>query len=158
MADETVIMPARDVEPGDYRPPKIEIHEHDHYAEWAGQRTVRFFPEHFTSEVTAMFLVLSLYTFLCIILPAPLDIKADPMATPTGSKPEWYFLFLYAYLHYVPPIVGTFTPMVGVALLIFLPWLDRNPERAPSKRVIAIAGSIVLLTVIIVLTVIGARD
>lgn len=134
---------------------EITIHEVDHSKEWGDQPTIRFFPEHFTSEVTAMVLMLSVYTVLCIFFPAPLDIKADPMATPEGSKPEWYFLFLFAYLHFVPPIVGTFTPVVGTVLLMLLPWLDRNPERAPRKRMVAIVGSIVLLGVIVGLSILG---
>jgi len=141
-----------------YRPPEITIHEHDHYAEWGDQPTVRFFPEHFTSEVTAMFLILALYTVLCILLPAGLDIKADPMATPTGSKPEWYFLFLYAFLHFVPPLVGTLAPAVGLGALIFLPWIDRNPERAPRKRMVAIIGSLVLLVAIVALSILGMME
>lgn len=129
-----------------------------HAEEWGDQPTIRFFPEHFLSEVTAMFLVFALLTALCIFLPAELDIKANPMATPSGSKPEWYFLFLYAYLHFVPPIVGTFTPMVGMALLALLPFLDRNPERRPSKRPVAIISSIVLLIVIVALSILGLLE
>lgn len=136
----------------------ITIKEVDHSKEWGDQPTIRFFPEHFTSEVTAMVLMLALYTALCIFHPAPLDIKADPMATPEGSKPEWYFLFLFAYLHFVPPLVGTFTPMVGVAVLMFLPWLDRNPERAPRKRMFAIIASVLLLIAIVVLSIVGVLE
>lgn len=132
--------------------------ETDHSEEWGDQPTIRFFPEHFTSEVTSMVLLLSVYTVLCIFRPAPLDIKADPMATPEGSKPEWYFLFLFAFLHFVSPLVGTLAPMVGLGLLIILPWLDRNPERAPRKRMVAIIGSIVVLLMVVAFTILGAVE
>lgn len=136
----------------------ITIRDVDHTQEWGDQPTIRFFPEHFTSEVTAMVLMLALLTLVCIFFPAPLDIKADPVATPEGSKPEWYFLFLFAYLHFVPPLVGTFTPMVGIVVLTLLPWLDRNPERAPRKRALAIGSSIVLLVIIVALSILGVVE
>lgn len=129
-----------------------------HADEWGDQPTVRFFPYLFRSEVTAMFLVFTLLTALCIFAPAGLDIIADPSATPQNPKPEWYFLFLNAYLRFVPPIVGTLTPLVSTILLILLPFLDRNPERHPARRLVAIIFSAAALILIAGLTVVGALE
>lgn len=132
--------------------------ETPHADEWGDQPTVRYFPEHFLSEVAAMFLVFALLTFLCIILPAGLGVRADPVATPEGSRPQWYFLFLYAYLHYVPPLVGAVTPVVAIIGLALLPFLDSNPHKRPSDRLVAIIGSLVILAVIAGLTIVGLRS
>lgn len=145
-------------------PSEFDLDEHssvpthyEHAHEWGDEPTIPFFPDHFMSEVTTMFLILCVYSLLCIFFPATLENRANPLVTPVGAKPEWYFLFMYAYLHYVPSMVGLFTPLVGIALLVLLPWLDRNPSRAPKKRLVALVGSFVLLAIILVLTIIGIR-
>ncbi|MCL5291515.1 MAG: hypothetical protein M1548_03170 [Actinobacteria bacterium] len=119
------------------------------------EKTVPFFPDHAISEATAVFLMLSFITFLVIFFPAHLDVKANPMVTPAGSKPEWYYFAFYAFLRLVPPLVGVLVPVIGTGLLFFLPWLDRNPERAPGERVFAMFGSLVLLAIVVILTLIG---
>jgi quinol-cytochrome oxidoreductase complex cytochrome b subunit len=135
-----------------------DVREHDHLAEWGDQQTIRFFPDHFISEATAMILLLCLYSALAIALPAFLDIKANPAVTPVGSKPEWYFLFLFAFLHYVPPIVGTIAPVALLVLLGAWPWIDRNPSRKPSKRILALVLAAVVIVVILALTILGALE
>ena len=132
--------------------------EHDHHAEWQGQPTIRFFPDHFISEGTAMILLLCLYSVLCIFAPAYLEVRSNPAVTPIGSKPAWYFLFLYQFLHFVPPLVGTLTPVALLVLLGAWPFLDRNPERGYRKRVLALVLAAVVVVVIMTLTIMGARD
>lgn len=117
--------------------------------------SVPFYPDHFISEATSMVWIVALISVLTIFLPAGLESKANPLVTPTGVKPEWYFLFLFAFLHYVPVIIGVLAPIVGGALLVMLPFLDRNPEIKLSKRKIAIASLAVILTVIVILSFIG---
>ena len=83
------------LEPGDARSPVTDrmcatydgVLEHDHYAEWEGQETIRFFPDHFISEATAMILLLCVYAVLAIFFPAFLEARANPAITPVGSKP-----------------------------------------------------------------------
>lgn len=116
---------------------------------------VPFFPYLILSQATAVFVVLTVISILTIFAPIHLDIKANPMVTPEGSKPEWYFLFLYSFLHYVPPLIGVVAPLVGIGLLFAMPWLDRNPERAPNQRVFALAGCVAVSVLIVVFTVIG---
>ena len=149
---------ARVLEPGDARSPETDrrcasydgVLEHDHEAEWQGQPTIRFFPDHFISEATTMVLLLCLYSVLAIFMPAFLDARANPAVTPVGIKPAWYFLFLYEFLHFVPPLIGTITPLVLLVLLAAWPFLDRNPSRKPRKRVVAL-----ILAAVVVLTIIG---
>jgi ubiquinol-cytochrome c reductase cytochrome b subunit len=129
--------------------------EQDHSEEWGDQPVIRFFPDHFISEGTAMILVMAAYTVLAIFLPAHLDIKSNPAITPEGSKPEWYFLFLFALLHYVSPLVGTVLPVIGLAFLALLPWIDRNPAKAPRKRPIAMAACAAIIVGILYLSYLG---
>lgn len=156
----------RPLEPGDARHPATDrmipsydgILEHDHYAEWEGQPIIRFFPDHFLSEGTTMVLLLCLYTALCIFAPAILEVRSNPAVTPLGSKPAWYFLFLYKFLHFVPPLVGTLTPVALLVLLGAWPFLDRNPSRKPRKRIFALALAAMVVVGIMTLTIMGAME
>jgi quinol-cytochrome oxidoreductase complex cytochrome b subunit len=158
--------PRRALEPGDARSPVTDrscaapdgVLEHDHAAEWEGQPTIRFFPDHLISEATAVIVLLSLYTVLAIFFPAYLEGRANPNVTPPGAKPAWYFLFLYEYLHFVPPLVGTITPVGLLVLLGAWPWIDRNPSRKPRRRVIALVLAAIVVVTILTLTVIGAVE
>jgi ubiquinol-cytochrome c reductase cytochrome b subunit len=73
--------------------------------------------------------------------PAPLEAQADP-SQPYEARPEWYFMFLFQalrYFHGPYEIVGTFVlPTAFFLILFFWPFLDRNPNRDPRRRPVAI--------------------
>jgi len=115
-----------------------------------------FFPHYLLDEIIAWYVMLGVLVVLASLFPVGLEEQADPLRTPPHIKPEWYFLFLYQALKLVPRTVGILLPMVGVAILFFLPFIDRNPEVAPRKRVVAISLALIVLAAIIGLTVWGA--
>jgi ubiquinol-cytochrome c reductase cytochrome b/c1 subunit len=62
-------------------------------------------------------------------------IPANPLQTPTHIVPEWYFLPFYAILRAIPNKLGGVIAMFGsIALLAFLPWLDRAKTRSAKYR------------------------
>ena len=64
-----------------------------------------------------------------IYLRAPLEQPANPAATPNPSKAPWYFLGLQEMLVYYDPwYAGVVLPMVIVAGLIAVPYIDINPK------------------------------
>jgi ubiquinol-cytochrome c reductase cytochrome b subunit len=91
--------------------------------------------------------------------PAGLEDPADPTDNLYVPKPEWYFMFLYQLLKYFPgrleAIVTAMVTVGGFAVLLLLPFIDRNAERNPRKRPIAMAVLVSAVLVIISLTVIG---
>ena len=111
--------------------------------------------EFFISEVTAVVLLLCLYSVLCIFLPAALGVRANLASMPKAAKPEWYFLFLYAYVRWVPPVVGALTPALLLVLLGAWPFLDRNPSRDPRNRILALVLVAVTVGAILALTYAG---
>ncbi len=111
--------------------------------------------EHFIAEATAVVLLLCLYSVLCIFLPAALGVRADPAAMPQGSKPDWYFLFLYQYVRIVPPLIGALTPAVLLLVLAAWPFIDRGPSRKPRERVLALILVVVTVATILALTYAG---
>ena len=90
---------------------------------------------------------------------APLDFPADPTNTSSDPRPEWYFLFLYQLLSYVPgwlePYVIALLPLIGLGGMAALPFVDRKSVYAVWKKpVILLIGSIYVFAIVI-LTVIA---
>ncbi len=135
--------------------PVQEIAE-DTPPEKKGLDSVPFFPDHFISQATAMLWIICLISILTIFSPAGLETKANPFSTPIGVKPEWYLLFLYALLRFVPPILGVLVLLAGGILLTLLPFLDKNREVKPSRRKFAIVVCVLLSISIMALSFVGA--
>jgi ubiquinol-cytochrome c reductase cytochrome b subunit len=87
-------------------------------------------------------------TVLVVASPAPMLHQADPFTTPAHIKPEWYFLAPYQFLKFAeifqpmgewaPKLLGVGIPGLVVLMLVFFPFLDRNPDRNPRRRPIAL--------------------
>jgi quinol-cytochrome oxidoreductase complex cytochrome b subunit len=116
-----------------------------------------FFPDYILDEVIAWYGVLALLVVLASLFPAGLEAKADPLVTPQHIKPEWYFLGVYELLKLVPRIVGILAPIVLIAVVTFLPFLDRSPEIRMRRRLLAVGTATAILVGLGILTVIGAR-
>jgi ubiquinol-cytochrome c reductase cytochrome b subunit/menaquinol-cytochrome c reductase cytochrome b/c subunit len=106
--------------------------------------------------------VLVVIIAMSIILGAELGPKADPTTTSYTPRPEWYFFFLFELLRVIKPPWAVFIATVGVpticmVLLILLPFIDRNPERNPIKRPIAMIAGITTIFAMAYLTIEGAR-
>src|SRR6058998_3327111 len=105
-----------------------------------------FFPYAVAKDAAMACIVMVVIIVLAIVLGAELGPKADPTTTTYTPRPEWYFFFLFELLRVIKPPALVFIATVGVpticmVLLILLPFIDRNPERNPVKRPIAmIAG------------------
>ena len=115
-----------------------------------------FFPHHALRDMTTTYVVLGLLVSLAVLYPAHLGEPADPLNTPLGIKPEWYFLPAYQLLKYVPEAVGVQIPPLFLGLLILLPLvIDRSPERHPQRRLKALAIGAVVMGLIAVLGLLG---
>lgn len=150
---------AEKVSPSEEKRPRR--YKHPEYPE---EDTIPFFPNYIILEVIVSYLVLAALIVLASLLPTGLEEKADPFSTPQHIKPEWYFLWIYQFIK-VPPMVigpgvlaemaGILIPAIGILLLVLLPFLDRKPERRPSKRRIAMAVTAVILAIFIALSIWG---
>jgi hypothetical protein len=66
---------------------------------------------------------------------APLLQAANFNQTPNPSKAPWYFMGLQELLTmFHPMIAGVTIPGMGIFLLIFAPYLDRNLSNKPENR------------------------
>ncbi|HEY5664542.1 MAG TPA: menaquinol-cytochrome c reductase cytochrome b subunit [Ilumatobacter sp.] len=98
------------------------------------------------------------FTFLFSIwVNAPLLQHSNPNQTPNPSKAPWYFLGLQELLTMFHPMVaGVTIPGVGLIVLIFAPYIDKNPSNKPEDRKFAISLMTVHLMFWAVLVMIGS--
>nr|ASL05704.1 cytochrome b [Xylotrechus magnicollis] len=83
---------------------------------------------------------------------------ANPLVTPVHIQPEWYFLFAYAILRSIPNKLGGVIALVAsIAILYILPFT--NNKKFQSNQFYPINKTLfwILVTIIILLTWIGAR-
>jgi len=115
-----------------------------------------FFPNHFLKEVIAVYVVIGILLSLAILYPFPLHEKADPFRTPEGIKPEWYLMYAYQFLKYVPKIIGLGFMGLFAVLLFFIPFLDKSPHRHPKKRKLVTSLGIIVLFLALILGILGS--
>ncbi len=85
-------------------------------------------------------------------------IPANPMVTPPHIVPEWYFLPFYAILRSIPnKLMGVIAMFSAIAILLFLPWLDRSKVRSANYRPFSRIFTILLWFVVAGLGYIGAQ-
>jgi ubiquinol-cytochrome c reductase cytochrome b subunit len=122
--------------------------------------TGRFYPDQVLRDLIVFVVVLALMIGLSAFLLTPVTGAADPLDASYVGRPDWPFLFLFQILKYLPgqlEALGTVgVPAIGVLLLLFVPWLDRSPERSPVKRPWAVGVFAVAGAAILALSIMGA--
>jgi ubiquinol-cytochrome c reductase cytochrome b subunit len=87
--------------------------------------------------------------------------QPDPTIIQTAPKPDFFFLWLYAVLAYLPPSLETpfilIAPVMGIAILIALPFISGEGEKSWHRRPAAILILVTLVTSGAVLTRLGTR-
>jgi cytochrome b6-f complex subunit 4 len=118
--------------------------------------SVPFYPDHVRQEARVglvLLLIVCLVGVVGLFFPVGLEPPADPMNTPVDVRPEWYFLFLYQLLKFIPKTIGALVPVLAVVLLILWPFLDRRPRSPQTARRIRIGITLVVLAAVIGLTI-----
>jgi menaquinol-cytochrome c reductase cytochrome b/c subunit len=118
---------------------------------------VHTWPHLLAAEFVAA-LVCLIFTFLFSVwVNAPLLRQANPNQTPNPSKAPWYFLGLQELLTMFHPMVaGVTIPGVGLIVMIFAPFIDKNPSNRPEDRKFAISLMTIHLMFWAVLVMIGS--
>jgi cytochrome b6 len=122
-----------------------------------------FFPNFLLRDLLLWLLVLNVLAILAVLFPWELGRKADLFGSaPAGIKPEWYFLFMFQTLKYIPAkilsidgeVLGIL--MFGAAGLLWtvVPFWDRESGSGARGRFLTYAG-IAVVIYIISLTIVG---
>ena len=136
-----------------------EEHKKKYHAKYtaAKQKGVKFWPDIIYKDLLVSFALFILLIGLAAFVGVAAEPKADPNDTAYIPRPEWYFLFLFEALKFVPGAiewVGTaLIPGIAVLALIALPFLDKNPSRYWKNRKVAISVMSVIVLGIVGLTV-----
>ena len=133
---------------------------HNNNLEHSGETV---YPSFLFKEIVVMMLIFILVAvFLAVIFPVSLGDPADPTDNLYVPKPEWFFMSLYQLLKYFPgklEIIATaIIPAGGIVVLLILPFIDKNPEKRPAKRPIAMAVMFLAVAAIILLTALGLKS
>jgi cytochrome b6 len=134
------------------------------------RRTMPFFPNFALRDLLLWLIVLNLLALLAVFFPdgwGPihwhLGQKADPfLPAPAGIRPEWYFMFMFQALKYLPPmILGIEGEVLGVLafgvaglLWALVPFWDPTRRGGRRGRSMTYLG-ILVLAFIVVMTAIG---
>jgi cytochrome b6 len=122
-----------------------------------------FFPNFMLRDLLLWLLVLNLLAILAVFFPWELGQKADAFApAPEGIKPEWYFMFMFQTLKYIPSKVAFIDgELLGIAafsmagiLWMFIPFFDRKSSRGKRNRRLTYIG-ICAIAYIILMTTLG---
>jgi cytochrome b6 len=127
------------------------------------KKTMPFFPNFLLRDLLLWLLVLNVLAILAVFFPSELGRKADLFASaPAGIKPEWYFLFMFQTLKYIPghllifegEVVGIVLFIVAGILWLLVPFWDTKSSKGQRNKLINYLG-IFAVIFIIVLTILG---
>jgi cytochrome b6 len=128
----------------------------------AGRR-MPFVPNFMLRDLVGWLAALAMLAALAAFFPAELGRKADPfLPAPAGIKPEWYFMFMFQSLKYLPghilgiegEIVGILGFGLGGLFLLLVPFLDRRTARGEPSRLFTWIG-IAIIAYMLLFTYLG---
>lgn len=126
------------------------------------EKIENFYPNQFFKNSCFSLLLFALLFFLSYNLPASLELEANPSDSNYIARPEWYFLFLFQLLKYFPGNLGLIPkiilPGLFFTICFLLPFVDKNPERNPLKRPVALLSVFILFASVGSMAFIAIRE
>lgn len=124
---------------------------------------IPFHPYFSFKDLFGFIIIIIILTLLTLINPYLLGdpdnfVPANPLVTPIHIQPEWYFLFAYAILRSIPnKLGGVIALVVSIAILIIIPFTNKKKISRTAFYPIRKTLFWALVTILILLTWIGAR-
>jgi quinol-cytochrome oxidoreductase complex cytochrome b subunit len=116
------------------------------------KKVKKFYPDYLAEIIFSALLAVEIMLILSLLYPPAIGREID-FAKAFQPRPEWYFLWLFELVKYFPgntAVIGAVAiPIVAIALLIYIPFIDRY-GKGRAKAVLA-ASSVFLMFVILTL-------
>jgi cytochrome b6 len=118
---------------------------------------MQFIPDFLLRDLVGWLAAVTALAVLAAIFPWELGEKADPFSpAPAGIKPEWYFVYMFQTLKYIPSkILGLDGEVLGILafgllglLLVITPFISRAP-RTGRRGWLPVVGTLVLIYIIV---------
>ncbi len=103
-------------------------------------------------SLTPMAVFLAMLVVISLLLPAESGRRADPTRTPLPILSDWYFLALYQYVKYTPPLWAGLGPGLLIGFGMLVPFLDRSRGRRPLERPFFFVVGVLAVTYFLVFT------
>ncbi len=114
-----------------------------------------FFPNFFYRDILGWTLALGLIVLLASLFPWELGDKADILKpAPPHVKPEWFFVFMYHTLKFVPKALGVFGFAIAGFVWVLLPFFDKKSNRGEFNRFYTVIG-IAAVAYMVIFTILG---
>jgi cytochrome b6 len=119
---------------------------------------MKFFPNFLLRDLVGWLAAVAVLAALAAFFPWELGEKADPFApAPPGIRPEWYFVFMFQTLKYIPArTLGLDGEVVGILFfgllalaLVLVPFLSPEGRRERRFDLLSLAGVLALLYIVI---------
>src|SRR6266540_3143330 len=118
---------------------------------------MKFYPNFLLRDLVGWLAAVTVLAALAALFPWELGEKADAFASaPAGIKPEWYFVFMFQTLKYIPSkVLGIDGELLGISffgllalLLIATPFLASGKGRRGRLDLLALAGGAALIYIL----------
>ena len=130
------------------------------YKEILDREGVPFYPKAISKDmIFSALVIVAILACAAIFGPKGPNGVPDPTLIHTVPRPDFFFLSLFAVFALLPPYMETFliltAPVVGIAILLLLPFLSGTGERSYIRRPVAILSIVMIFLTLGVLTYLG---
>lgn len=127
------------------------------------KKNIPFFPNFLLRDLLIWLIIINVLSILAVFFPWELGVKANELApAPAGIKPEWYFLFMFQTLKFIPAkilfmdgeVFGVLMFTLAGIFWFLVPLWDRKKPLGKKSYWLTYMG-IFIIIYIIVLTIIS---
>jgi len=141
------------------------MHEPDSFKKLPEEKKkyIPFFPDFALKDLLLWVIVFNVLIFLALYFPWELGNKADALASaPKGIRPEWYFMFMFQTLKFLPPhllfiegeLFGILCFGIAGVFWLFIPYIKFKHKEKWLIQPVTILG-LLAVAFIIIMTVLG---
>jgi cytochrome b6 len=131
------------------------------------KKYMKFFPNFLLRDLLVWLIVLNILAILAVFFPDgigvvhwPIGTKADPFAPPPPIiRPEWYFMFAFQALKFLPAHVwffegelfGILVFTIGGLVWALIPFLDKKSAAGQKSKFFTLFGVLVVLFMVVMI-------